>query len=117
MATYWAVLNAKFIRKVIEVIESNLSNSKFSVEEFSDHFRMSRRNLYRKIKTVSGLSVNEFLKNIRLKKSVQLLQDAEMNVSEVAYAVGFSDPKYFSKCFKEQFGQSPSDYHAKVVEQ
>ncbi|MEQ8472144.1 MAG: two-component regulator propeller domain-containing protein [Marinoscillum sp.] len=109
--------DAKFIRKAIEVIEENLSNSKFSVEDFSEHFRMSRRNLLRKIKTVSGLSVNEFLKNIRLKKSVQLLQDAEMNISEVAYAVGFSDPKYFSKCFKEQFGQSPSDYHSKVVEQ
>lgn len=102
--------DAKFMKKAIEVIESNLDNSDFSVEDFSDEFRMSRRNLLRKIKSVTGLSVNEFVKNIRMKKSVYLLQDAEMNISEVAYAVGFSDPKYFSKCFKEQFGKSPSDF-------
>lgn len=100
----------KFLTKAIEIIEQNISNSEFGVEVFSDHFNMSRRNLLRKIKSVTGLSVNEFIKNIRMKKSIALLHNAEMNISEVAYSVGFSDPKYFSKCFKEQFGKSPSEY-------
>lgn len=104
----------KFMKKAFDVIEANLSNSEFSVEDFSDHFNMSRRNLLRKIKSVTGTSVNEFIKNIRLKKSLLLLHDAELNISEVAYSVGFSDPKYFSKCFKEQFGKSPSEFVAEV---
>lgn len=104
----------KFLNKAIEVIEANMDNSDFGVENFSDQFNMSRRNLLRKIKSVTGLSVNEFIKNIRLKKSVQLLHDVEMNISEVAYATGFNDPKYFSKCFKEQFGKSPSEFMAEL---
>ncbi len=102
----------KFLNKAIEVIQQNLINADFDVEAFSDQFSMSRRNLLRKIKSVTGLSVTEFIKNIRLKKSIQLLQDSELNISEVAYASGFSDPKYFSKCFREQFGKSPSEYLA-----
>ncbi len=100
----------KFIRKAIGLIDQNLTSVDFGVEEFSQEFHMSRRTLLRKIKGITGLSVNEFIKNIKLKKSVQLLQLQSMNVSEVAYAVGFNDPKYFSRCFKEQFGKSPKDY-------
>ncbi len=99
-----------FLKKAIEVINENLANTNLSVEEFSEHFNMSRRNLLRKMKAITGLSVNEFIKNIRLKKSIEYLKHSDRNISEVAYAVGFSDPKYFSKCFKSEFGQLPKEF-------
>jgi DNA-binding response OmpR family regulator len=98
-----------FLKKAAGVILENLDNSDFGVEEFSDHFRMSRRNVLRKMKAITGLSINEFIKNVRLKESHKLLLTGDLNVAEVAYSVGFNDQKYFSKCFKEYFGKSPSE--------
>lgn len=99
-----------FLKKALDTIDENLTNAHFGVEDFSAAFNMSRRNLLRKLKSITGLSANEFIKNVRMKKSLSLFQNSDMNVSEVAYAVGFNDPKYFSKCFKEQFGKSPSEF-------
>jgi signal transduction histidine kinase/ligand-binding sensor domain-containing protein/DNA-binding response OmpR family regulator len=98
-----------FLKKAVAIIEENLDNSEFGVEDFSDHFKMSRRNVLRKIKGMTGLSINEFIKNIRLKESHKLLMEGKLNVAEVAYSVGFNDQKYFSKCFKEHFGMTPSE--------
>ncbi|PIB36225.1 hypothetical protein BFP72_12900 [Reichenbachiella sp. 5M10] len=103
-------VDQKFLKKAIDIISDNLTNTALSVDDFSEHFHMSRRNLLRKLKAITGLSVNEFIKSIRLKKSIEYLQHGEMNISEIAYAVGFSDPKYFSKCFKTQFGKTPKEY-------
>ncbi len=100
----------KFLSKAIGIIEEHLSDTTLSVEHFSDQFGMSRRNLLRKLKGITGLSVNEFIRTIRLKKSVELIYADDLNISEIAYQVGFSDPKYYSKCFKSQFGKSPKDY-------
>ncbi|SMD32777.1 Signal transduction histidine kinase [Reichenbachiella faecimaris] len=100
----------KFLKKAIDVINENLDDANLSVDDFSDHFNMSRRNLLRKLKAITGLSVSEFIKSIRLKKSISYINTSDMNISEIAYAVGFSDPKYFSKCFKSQFGKSPKEY-------
>jgi AraC-like DNA-binding protein len=72
--------------------------------------------LYRKLKSLTNLSGNEFIKNIRLKKAVQLLETQNYNIAEIAYKVGFSDPSYFSKIFKKQYGKSPSEYFEKGVE-
>jgi signal transduction histidine kinase/ligand-binding sensor domain-containing protein/DNA-binding response OmpR family regulator len=98
-----------FLKKAVAIIEENLDNSEFGVEDFSDYFKMSRRNVLRKIKGMTGLSINEFIKNIRLKESHKLLLQGKLNVAEVAYSVGFNDQKYFSKCFKEHFGLTPSE--------
>jgi signal transduction histidine kinase/ligand-binding sensor domain-containing protein/DNA-binding response OmpR family regulator len=98
-----------FLKKAVAIIEENLDNSEFGVEDFSDYFKMSRRNVLRKIKGLTGLSINEFIKNIRLKESHKLLVQGKLNVAEVAYSVGFNDQKYFSKCFKEHFGMTPSE--------
>ena len=103
-------IDRKFLKSALEAVEKNLTNGNFGVEDFSESFNMSRRNVLRKIKSITGQSVNEFIKSVRMKKSLTLFKSSDMNVSEVAYAVGFSDPKYFSKCFKEQFGKSPSDF-------
>jgi len=71
---------------------------------------MSQSTLYRKIKTLSGQSINEFVRSIRLKRAAQLLQNSSLTVTEIVYQVGFSDLKYFRKCFKEQFDEVPSKY-------
>lgn len=104
-----------FLKKAVAVIEENLDNSEFDVESFSEYFNMSRRNVLRKLKGITGLSINEFIKNIRLKEAYRLLMQGELNVAEVAYSVGFSDQKYFSKCFKEHFGKSPSEVSHNII--
>ncbi len=102
-------LDEKFLKKAVEVVTDNMQNATFGVETFSESFNMSRRNALRKIRAITGLSINEFIRHTRLMEAHKLLRASEMNVSEVAYSVGFSDPKYFSLCFKKQFGYSPSE--------
>ncbi|MEO0581228.1 MAG: two-component regulator propeller domain-containing protein [Bacteroidota bacterium] len=101
-------IDEKFLRKAVEIVRENLQNSEFGVEDFSHYFHMSRRNVLRKMKGVTGLSINEFIRNTRLKVAHRMLLEGDLNVSEVAYQVGFTDPKYFSNCFKKQFGALPS---------
>jgi len=99
-----------FLKKAAEVVEAHLEDTQFGVEDFSKAFNMSRRNVLRKLKGVTGLSINEFIRHTRLKRAHELLMQGEVNVSEAAYAVGFTDPKYFSACFKKQYGVSPSEF-------
>jgi AraC-like DNA-binding protein len=85
-----------------------MDDPEFSVNIFAEVLSMSRPVLYKKIHAVSGLSVNDFIKNIRLNKAAELLKNNDSNnISEVAYMVGFTDPKYFSREFKKKFGKSP----------
>lgn len=100
----------KFVDKLTDVITSNLTNPDFSVEDFASAMSLGRTILYRKVKGVTGYAPKEYLRIMRMKKAAELLLKPEVNVSEVAYAVGLSDPFYFSKCFKQQFGMSPSTY-------
>lgn len=100
----------EFIEKVNATIEQELANSNLSVEVFAQSLNMSRTLFYKKIKSLTGHPPNEYIRLIRLNKSAELLQDANLQISEVAYSVGFSDPFYFSKCFKEQFKTTPTKY-------
>ncbi|MFD1631403.1 hybrid sensor histidine kinase/response regulator transcription factor [Pseudopedobacter beijingensis] len=99
-----------FIEKVLKVLEENINNPDFGVNEFAYEIGMSTPVFYKKIKAVTGLTVNNFIKSFRLKRAVQLLDQKAGTISEVAYIVGFTDPKYFSKEFKKQFGKTPSEY-------
>ncbi|MFV5693508.1 two-component regulator propeller domain-containing protein [Flavobacterium sp. LT1R49] len=101
-------IDIEFISKVKELIELNIDDVKLTTNFLCIELAMSSSKLYRKIKQLTDLSPNEFIKTLRLKKSAQLLKTKNYNVSEVAEMVGFSDPLYFSKCFKIQFGHSPS---------
>ncbi|MCF8302027.1 MAG: substrate-binding domain-containing protein [Bacteroidales bacterium] len=105
-------LDRKFINKAIKVINENMSREDFGVEEFSKEMSMSRVHLYRKIKQLTGMSVSEFIRSIKLKKAAGLLKNSGMSISEISYEVGFSTPSYFAKCFKEQFKVSPTEYLA-----
>ncbi|MGL1885786.1 MAG: response regulator [Reichenbachiella sp.] len=99
-----------FVQKSIEIIEEHMGNSEYTVVGFGKEIGLSRMQLYRKLKTLTGKSPNEFIRMMRIKRSAQLLRTGGLNVSEVAYQVGFTDPAYFRKCFKEQFGQTPISY-------
>jgi DNA-binding response OmpR family regulator len=100
----------RFLEKAMNFIENNMSESSLSVEELGKEVGMSRVTLYRKIKALTGQTAIEFIRNVRLKRAAQLLGQNNLNVSEVAYLVGFTDIDYFRKCFKEQHGHTPKEY-------
>lgn len=101
----------EFVDRLADVIETHLSDSEFSIEEFAQLMRLGRTMFYKKIRGVTGYSPNEYLRIVRMKKAAELLLSEEkLTVSEVSYRVGINDPFHFSKCFKAQFGISPSLY-------
>ncbi|MEM9328741.1 MAG: AraC family transcriptional regulator, partial [Bacteroidota bacterium] len=99
------------------VIQENLNNADFSATQFAEEMCMSRVHLYRKLKALTNESVSGFVKIVRLKLAADLIKGKRMSIKEAAYTVGFSDPKYFSKCFKQQFGVRPSEFSDEVVEE
>ncbi len=105
-----------FLERVIKIVEDNMTNINLDITFLEAELKMSNMQMYRKLKSLTNLSGNEFIKNVRLKKAVQLLESENFNVSEIAYKVGFSDPSYFSRIFKKQYGKSPSDYVEKGFE-
>ena len=98
-----------FITRFKEVVEKRLSESDLSVEDLAAEMNLSRVQLYRKVKSVTDSSPVELLRAARLNRGYQLLLTTDKTISEVAYAVGFTAPSYFTKCFKEEFGHSPTD--------
>ncbi len=110
-------VDEKFIKKVMNIIEANISDSGFGVEQLSDEVGMSASYLYRKLKSLTQLSTNEIIKKYRLKKASMLLKNKEGNVTEIMYDVGFSNLSYFSKCFKAEFGLNPKDYQQQMSKQ
>ena len=102
-------IDKEFIQKVLSYISENMSDSDLSVELLASELNLSRSQLYRKIKTLTGQTVNEFLRKIRLQKAKQILETGSSNISEVCYKVGFSSPSYFTKCFKAHFGVLPTE--------
>jgi len=100
----------RFLQKAIEVIENNIADPDLDIERFASEIGVSRMQLYRKLDALTEMTVKEFVRNIRLKRAAQLLVQKKLNISEVAYAVGFRDLSHFRKCFKQEFGMSASDY-------
>ena len=100
----------EFIAKMHRIIEEHLDDPDFTIDDFAQAANMGRTIFYKKIKGITNYSPNEYLRIIRLKKATELLRSTDLNVAEVAYKVGFNDPFYFSKCFKEQFGMRPTQF-------
>ena len=100
----------KFMTKIFQIVEQNIENSEFSVVMLADSTAMTPKTLLRKIKAVTGENVNDFITSMRMKKAAQLLVSTDRNISEISYMVGFCDPEYFSKCFKNHFGKAPSHF-------
>lgn len=103
----------KFLNKAIKIVEDHISDPSYDIDTFSRDMAMSQSTLYRKLKSLTGESTNNFIKNLRLNRAASLLAQNEISVSEIANMVGFDDPAYFSKSFKQKFGLSPSDFSRK----
>lgn len=103
-----------FLERLQKVLDEHLTNSEFSASVFCEAMGVSRMQLHRKMKALTGYSTTEFIRNQRLKLAKQLIEQDKISISEVGYTVGFNDPSYFSKCFKQEFGQSPTDFLKKT---
>ncbi|MBS1664918.1 MAG: response regulator [Bacteroidetes bacterium] len=99
-----------FLKQVIAIVENGMADSDFSIDSMAESMNMARSTFYKKFKSLTNLTVVEFIRDMRLKRSKQYLDGGETNISTVAYSVGFNDAKYFSTCFREKFGVSPTDY-------
>ncbi|PIB34314.1 hypothetical protein BFP72_02160 [Reichenbachiella sp. 5M10] len=106
----------EFIAKAVSIVEENMSNSDFYIDDLSRELGMSRMQLYRKLKGLIGQSANEFIRSMRLKRAEQLIRQDAMNISEITYQVGFNDLQYFRDCFKKQYGVTPSEYAREMTE-
>lgn len=100
----------KFLERVQQLLDERLTDPSFSAEAFSREIGMSRMQLHRKLKALVGLTTTEFIRSQRLKLAAYLLETSDINMSEVGYSVGFNDPSYFAKCFKEAYGSTPTQY-------
>ena len=100
----------KFIDEFNRVIEDNLENSELSIDDVAVCLKMTHDQLYRKVKALTGISVNQYIRSFRLRKAAKLMCETGCSVTEVLYTTGFSSPSYFTKCFKKEFGVLPSEY-------
>ena len=106
-------LDEALVQKALKCVEDNMNNPDYSVEDLSKDLALSRVHLYRKLHSITGQSPSDFIRSIRLKRAAQLLQKSQLNISEIAYEVGFNNPKYFTSCFKDEFGMPPSQFKVK----
>jgi signal transduction histidine kinase/DNA-binding response OmpR family regulator len=100
----------KFINRAMEIIEKNIGNSEFEVRQFEEEMFMSRMQLFRKIKALTNQTPGDFMRTIRLKRAASLIKQNFGNIAQITYEVGFNNPSYFAKCFKDLYGELPSDY-------
>jgi len=105
-------LDERFLERSRQIVENRLSDWKLDADALSLEAGISRTQMYRKLRSLTGQTVHEFIRTVRLKRAAQLLENRKMKISEIAYYVGFNDLNYFSRCFRKQFGQSPSEYLA-----
>lgn len=103
-------LDNEFIQKITQIIEDNLKSEKIDVTYLADKLCMSKSTLYRKIKALTGISTNEYVRKIKMQNAEKLMLEGRYTISEIAFRVGMNSPVYFRQCFKEEFGISPSEY-------
>ncbi|WP_373522830.1 two-component regulator propeller domain-containing protein [Aquiflexum sp.] len=111
-----STLDAEFIEKAIKLVNDNIQNENFGIETMVDELFMSQSTLFRKIKSLTGLSLTGFIRSIKLKNAAQIILQSDIKLSQVAHESGFNDYKYFKKSFEQQFGCLPSEYKNKILE-
>lgn len=104
-----STLDKNFISRVVEYIIANMSDENLNVEQLAEELNLSRSQLYRKVKALTGFTANEFLRKLRLERAKEMIENGDASISEVCFKVGFSSPSYFTKCFKAQFGILPTE--------
>jgi AraC-like DNA-binding protein len=98
---------------LIDLVHENIQDHNYSIDDLCEELGLSRSNLFRKIKVITGMSISDFIQDIKLNKAKTLLQtEANIRIDHVAYQCGFHDPKYFSTIFKKHFNKTPSEYHS-----
>jgi AraC-like DNA-binding protein len=102
-------IDIQFLERILKVIDQHISEEDFTIENFGHEVGMSRSQMFRKIKALTGKSCSVYLRSVRLAKAKIMLQNQEANISEIAYSVGFGSPSYFAHCFKEEYGYAPSE--------
>lgn len=110
-------LDEDFIQRAIDCVNNHLEDPNFDQAQFADEMLTSKSTLYKKLKSLAGLNTSAFIRNVRLKTACRIMEEkgANVRVSELAYAVGFNDPKYFSSCFKKEFDMLPSEYMERFI--
>lgn len=104
-------IDQDFMKRAIEVVNNHLSDPSFDVVQFATEMASSRSTLYKKLRSLTSLNPTGFVRNIRLKAACQIMeQNPNIRINELAYNIGFNDPKYFSICFKKEFGMQPSEF-------
>jgi AraC-like DNA-binding protein len=103
----------QFLEKIHHVIEENIDNSDFNIDSIADNLGISRSAFFKKLKSLTGLAPVDMIKEVRLTKSIDLLKNTDMTVSEIAFTVGFKESGYYGKCFRKKYNQTPTEFMAK----
>lgn len=106
-------LDDKFLLKARQIVEANMEDVLFSVEKMAEEMSLSRTQLLRKLKALTGLAPNDFIRDLRLQKAAEMIRQRADTITQIGYAVGFNDQSYFSKSFKKEFGETPTEYSAR----
>lgn len=111
-------IDEDFMQRAIDCVNRHLEDSGFDQPQFADEMKTSRSTLYKKLKSLTGLNTSAFIRNVRLKAACRIMEEKKnlIRISELAYAVGFNDPKYFSSCFKKEFGMLPTEYLERYIQ-
>lgn len=108
-------IDRKFMDKLLDLMEKNMDNGDLVVDDFVGELAVSRSVFFKKLKMLTGLAPIEFIKEMRINRAAQLIETGEFNMTQIAYMVGINDPRYFSKCFKQKFNMTPTEYRDKVL--
>lgn len=111
---YLVKKDVHFLDKIYQVIETNMDDSDFNIDTIASEIGLSRSAFFKKLKSLTGLAPVDFVKEIRLNKSVELIKNTDLSVSEIAFSVGFKDSSYYSKCFRKKYNQTPREYMSEV---
>jgi AraC-like DNA-binding protein len=103
-------VDEQLLEDIQKIIDTRITEPDFTVAPFAEELGLSRMQLHRKLKALTGLSASEFIRSQRLKSSTKIMENSDLSVSEIAYSVGFNSPSYFIKCFKEAYGLTPTEY-------
>ena len=111
-------IDEDFMQRAIDCVNRHLEDSDFDQPQFVEEMGTSKSTLYKKLKSLTGLNTSAFIRNIRLKAACRIMEEkgSSVRVSDLAYAVGFNDPKYFSSCFKKEFGMLPTEYQERFIQ-
>ena len=110
-------MDDEFMHKCVDIVMKNIADPNFAIETMASELYMSRTSIFRKIKSITGMTPNDFIKTIRLRKACQLISEGKYRIVEIVDMVGFNSSSYFAKCFAKQYGMLPTEYMKKIKDE